>query len=257
MNNIKQSRKYLWYKYKHLFYLSYYLLLGILYVAFNHIVTDRTYMYLPVLDDRIPFIKEMVIPYVIWYIYIVIPIVYLAFKDIESYTKLCLFLFIGMTICFLIFAIFPNGQNLRPEITGNDIYSRLIQGIYSTDKPINSAPSMHTLNALAIHFVLIKSKSFKDKKFLKTLSFLIMVLIICSTVMIKQHSIIDVFAGIALGIGLNAFIYSERVTEYIKKISSKGVRLFEKQPCVVSDLRLFIANIKGETSQAVSDVNFD
>lgn len=237
--------------------MSYYILLGVLYSLFNGIVTERTFMYFPILDDIIPFVKEMVIPYIIWYAYIVIPLVIFAFTDIESYTKLCLFLFVGMTICFIIFAVFPNGQNLRPEITGNDIYSRIIKGIYEADKPINSAPSMHTLNAMAIHFVLRKSKKFKDNKYIKTISFILMILIIASTVMIKQHSIIDVFAGIVLGVILNAFLYSEKVSQYVKQITATATQLFEKQPNVFRDLGVFFNYIKGEPHQVVTEMNFD
>ena len=139
----------------------------------------------------------MVVPYVVWYAYIVIPHVYLAFRDVEAYTKLCLFLFCGMTVCFIIYAIFPNGQQLRPTIMESDTFSRIINDIYRKDNPINSAPSMHVLDSIAVFTVLQKSKSFRDNKLIITISGILMVMIIASTVMIKQHSIIDLLAGIA------------------------------------------------------------
>lgn len=196
--------------YWHGFFLLYYLIVLVLYRLFNQIMLPEHYMYLPLIDDKIPFIKYMIIPYVYWYAYIVLFVVIFAFKDKNAYFKLILMMFVGMTISFLVFLFFPNGQQLRPMIGNDDIFLRIIRGIYATDNPTNSAPSMHTIDAIAVHFAIVNSELFKGRKLLFRLSFGSMIAIIMSTVMIKQHSIIDVIMGIIVATGLYYYFYHNK-----------------------------------------------
>lgn len=159
------------------------------------------------IDDYIPFVKEMVVPYLFWYIYIIMALVYLGWTSKKDFYNLAFFMFIGMTICFAVYAIFPNGQNLRPVIRGNDIFSRLVYYIYVTDTPTNSAPSMHTLDAIAVHVAVMKCEALQKKFWIRAGSFITMILIIMSTVMLKQHSILDVIYGIILSAVLYLAIY--------------------------------------------------
>jgi len=166
------------------------------------------------LDDYIPFVKEMVIPYLFWYIYIIIALVYLGFTSKKDFYDFTIFMFAGMTICFMIYAIFPNGQNLRPSIHGNDIFSRMVYYIYSTDTPTNSAPSMHVLDSIAVHIALVRCEALKNKFWVKLSSFITMVLIIMSTVMLKQHSILDVMYGMLLSAVLYVIIYKFNILQF-------------------------------------------
>ncbi len=246
---MSRSREYLWSKYRHLFILLYYPVIGILYVVFNNIETARVMLYWPVVDDAIPFIKEMVIPYVFWYPYILLPLVYFGLKDVKSFTDLCFMLFVGMTASFAIFAIFPNGQSLRPSIIGSDLFSALINGIYTADNPINSAPSMHVLTTIVIHFVIANSR-LMNKKWLVKASFILMIFISASTVMIKQHSMIDVIAGLFLAIVLIGIVKSKAFSERVVAFASPGQRLIDENPCCFRDIHLakdvFFAKKRGD-----------
>lgn len=178
-------------------------------------MTKPKYFMHSILDNYIPFIKEMVIPYLFWYIYIIIALIYFGLTSKEDFYKLSTFMFVGMTICFFLYMIFPNGQNLRPFISGNDIFSNLIKYIYITDTPTNSAPSMHVLDSIAVHSSVISCESFKNRKWIRFSSLITMLLIIASTVMIKQHSIIDVVYGIILSLVIFLFIYKVNILEYL------------------------------------------
>jgi membrane-associated phospholipid phosphatase len=193
-------------QYKHFSILSYYLVIVILYHVYEKITVPKYIMYSKI-DNYIPFIKEMVIPYLFWYIYIIIALVYLGFTSKKDFYNLCSFMFIGMTICFAIYAVFPNGQNLRPVITGKDIFSRMVYYIYMTDTPTNSAPSMHVLDSIAVHAALMNCESLQNNRWIKTGSFITTLLIILSTVTLKQHSILDVLYGIMLSALLYIVIY--------------------------------------------------
>ena len=72
------------------------------------------------LDDLIPFNEFFIIPYYLWFAYIVATVLYFLLYSKEDYYRLTAFLFIGMTICLIIYTIWPNGQDLRPAVFPRD-----------------------------------------------------------------------------------------------------------------------------------------
>lgn len=164
----------------------------------------------------------MIIPYIFWYVYIFSALLYLGLTSKDDFFKLSVFIFTGMTLCFILYMIFPNGQNLRPKVFENDLFSRLIRYIYIVDTPTNSAPSIHVLNAIAVHIAVIRCKRLKNNKLITLGSTAVMTLIIASTVMIKQHSILDVCFGIGLSMILYSFVYNIQV---LKSLQSSKLTL--------------------------------
>lgn len=176
------------------------------------------------LDDYIPFVKYFIIPYLFWFFYIGITLTYLFFKSRNDFLKLSAFLYIGMSICYITYMVYPNGQNLRPVLTDTDIFTRLVQFIYSTDTPTNCCPSIHVIDSLAVHAAIMNYDGFKNKKRIKSASFIIMCLICISTVTLKQHSCIDGFIGMGLSLVLYIGIYKidwETVKEKIRTRQNK------------------------------------
>lgn len=192
--------------YKHFFILLLYVPLYMWFFYLEKTVVPKYYMFSH-FDFKIPFVKEFVIPYLLWYIYMVFGFIYLGIVSKRDYYKTFWFIFIGMFVCYSVYSIFPNGQNLRPTITGNDVFSRIIGGIYAIDTPTNVAPSMHVLNSIAIHIGLMGYEPFKKRLGLRLTSFILMVTIGASTVFVKQHSILDGLWAIALSIALYTAIY--------------------------------------------------
>ncbi len=167
----------------------------------------KFYMLSP-LDSKIPFVEAFIVPYFIWYFYIVCALVFLFFKSPGGFIKLCWIMYGGMALACFIYTLFPNGQHLRPYIEGNDFFSQLIRYTYTVDTPTNSAPSIHVMNSIAVHCALANYDGFKSRFHpVKVTSFILMVLICASTVYVKQHSIIDVFGGIALSSLLYLIVY--------------------------------------------------
>lgn len=202
-------------KNKHFLVLLYYFVMGLLY-KYTERITVPKYIMHTTIDDFIPFVKEMVISYTLWYFYIIGALIYLGFTAKEDFYKLTLFMFGGMTICYIIYMILPNGQDLRPAITQTDIFSTIINNLYINDTPTNSAPSMHVLDSIAVHLALIKNEKLKDNKWIKYSSAIIMLSIVAATVMIKQHSIIDDVYATILSYGLYVVIYKVDIIEKIR-----------------------------------------
>ena len=192
-------------KHSHLFLLSYlpiYLSLFILVEQVNR--RDYFVSYLP-LDDYIPFIPIFVVPYVLWYPYMLVSAVLLLIKDIPAFKRFMYYTITAMSVSLLICFLFPNGQNLRiAEFSNTNLFTNLVSAIYSADTNTNVLPSMHVVGSLGVIFAAFDSKIFKRTK----IFFLILGILICaSTVFIKQHSILDVFAGVLLAAVTSIFVY--------------------------------------------------
>ncbi len=152
------------------------------------------------IDDKIPFIPAFVIPYELWFIYVLGSVLYFLFTDKNDFYRTFLFLTTGMTIFLIVSTLWPNGQNLRPHLIGNEgVFERVILHLYRTDTPTNICPSIHVYNSLGVEFAVAKSKRLKKYKLLRWSSLVMCVLIILSTVFIKQHSLFDVITAISLG----------------------------------------------------------
>lgn len=161
-----------------------------------------------VVDDWIPFVPVFVLPYIFWFWYITFTMIYLCLFSKHDFFRLSAHMFTGMCLCLVIFYLFPNAQDLRPNLTGqNEIFARMVRYIYAHDTPTNVNPSIHVYNSLAIHVAVLKSKCFKNRKVLKFLSLALCISICASTVLIKQHSIIDVVAACALSLVVGVFVY--------------------------------------------------
>jgi hypothetical protein len=75
------------------------------------------------LDDLIPFNELYVIPYVIWFPYMFLMGGYLFFMDKDAFIRYIWGFIIGFSTSLICFALFPNGQDLRPD--GGNIPGKL------------------------------------------------------------------------------------------------------------------------------------
>ncbi len=160
------------------------------------------------IDNYIPFVKEFIIPYLFWYVYFIGAFIYFGFVSRKDFMRLFVFIFGGMTISIFIYMLFPNAQNLRPVIAETaDPFLRMIKNLYTIDTPTNVAPSMHVINSIAVHSAVGNHKALKRNWWVKIISFICMVSISASTVLIKQHSIKDVAWSFVLSSALYISIY--------------------------------------------------
>ena len=141
----------------------------------------------------IPFNEYFIIPYVLWYLYVGLTIVYLMFKDRSEFLHCTFFLFAGTTACLLIFLILPSQVDFRPEITGSNIFTHIIALIFAMDNPTNVCPSIHVYAALVTHIVLTRSKHIPKSPWINRCLPAFCRIVCLSTVFLKQHSIIDGF----------------------------------------------------------------
>lgn len=175
-------------------------------------------------DEYIPFCEIFVVPYLLWFAYVAFTVVFLCIRDREESDKLVAFLMAGMTIFIVVSAVFPNGHNLRPKVFERDnIFIDLIRHLYATDTPTNILPSIHVYNSVAIMIAVWRSKCFAGRNVIKTLMLTLGASIICSTVLIKQHSMLDVLLAFLLSAIMYSICY-KRTTVREKNVSTARIK---------------------------------
>lgn len=189
-------------KYKHGIPMVVYLICYLIAFALVEQYTKDNYTLIHVtLDDKIPFVEAFVIPYLLWFPYVACFVLYFIFFDKENYWQMFWFLVTGMTLFIIVSAVFPNGQELRPDVFPRDnVFTRMIAGLYGTDTSTNILPSIHVYNSIGIHIAVMKSDRLKKHRIVQIVSGVLCVLIILSTMFIKQHSVVDVVAAFALAV---------------------------------------------------------
>lgn len=194
-------------KYKHGWVFSYMFIYIIWFAYLEKNVVHYTNVTIP-FDDVIPFIEYFIIPYMLWFAYVAIGIFYFFIHSKEEFYKMTAFLFIGMTICLIIFTVWPSGQNLRPTFIGrNNVFTNMMRFIYSTDTSTNVFPSIHVYNSIGVHLAFHNNEALRKNKAVMIASFILMVSICLSTVFLKQHSVLDGLGGIALSLVMYKLVY--------------------------------------------------
>ena len=164
------------------------------------------------IDAYIPFCEYFIVPYVLWFVYVALAVVYFGIKDQEEGNKLIAFLIAGMTVFLIISAVFPNGHHLRPKtFTRDNIFVDMVKKLYVIDTSTNVLPSIHVYNSLAVMITVWRTKLLKNHKVMKAGLLLLGVSIICSTVLLKQHSMLDVMVAFILAALVYTVCYRDEV----------------------------------------------
>lgn len=186
-------------EFRHLWLLIFWPIFGILFQLTEKVFIANEYysVYSP-LDDYIPFEEIFVIPYMFWFAYLVGIHVYTLFYDIASFRRLMGFIIITYSVTLIIYWIFPNCQELRPtEFERDNFLVRFMQSFYQFDTNTNVCPSIHVIGSVAAWAAGWNAERLKSVWW-KVGFTVTTILISLSTVFLKQHSIIDVFAAVPL-----------------------------------------------------------
>ena len=220
------SMKRNWFSRHPIAFMALYLLLYL--SAFNFLNTQIHMPHVLVhcrLDDLIPFCKYAVIPYFAWFPWIPFTLFFLLWKaPREDFWRLCLPLFGGMTLALACYVILPTGLNLRPYyVPGSDIFARAVRFLYRTDTPINVCPSIHVFNSVTLLLAYYRSRLFERPRlrWMRPAAAVLCGSIVCSTVLLKQHSCIDVVLGALLALVLDALFNA--ASEYSELLQTRRV----------------------------------
>lgn len=148
------------------------------------------------LDRGLPFLKIFILPYLGWYPYLFCTLIYFCFEDRRTYYQTLLALDLGMTFCYVVYFFYQTTVP-RPVMTGDDILTRMVAWVYMNDPPFNCFPSIHCLSSYLM-FKGIRHSSVRKGANLLVVSFMAFTIVL-STLLVKQHTILDVVAAVFLG----------------------------------------------------------
>lgn len=209
-------------KYRHAWLIFTYLPIYLLwFFLLEQHVTGNYYIIQSPLDRYIPFNEYFIVPYLLWFPFIAVSVLFFIFRDKAEYYRLCGVLISGMTVFLLVSTLFPNGLSLRPDLSklGRDnFFLDLIAGLHKADTSTNVCPSIHVYNSLAVCFALLTSVHLKGKTLVKSGTLVLTVLICMSTVYLKQHSVIDVFWAAVLFLITVPVFYGRLLKENFRRI---------------------------------------
>lgn len=180
---------------KELAALALYFILYLLAFSLLEQVTRPLYIVHCALDDLLPFCKWAIIPYLLWFLWIPTVVLWLLWKEPENYWHLFAAMAMGSAIALTIYAVFPNGVSLRQTVTGNDLLSQAVRLLYQVDTSTNVCPSLHVYLSLCALMATLSSPTLYR---FRIPSGILAVSICASTVLLDQHSVIDIVCAFAL-----------------------------------------------------------
>ena len=162
------------------------------------------------LDEYIPFVPGFAIFYVIWYPLFAMAGIPVLIKDGEAFKRWMYYNMIVLTGTLIFDVLVPNGQHLRPEnVEVNSLGTWIMSILWAADTPTNVFPSMHVLGCLGDIACCFDSKVFKP--WMRAVITILCVLCMASTVLVKQHAIIDTVGSIAVAAVVLPIVYRKRI----------------------------------------------
>ena len=190
----------------------------VFYLCFFEFVEKRSGVKIHMLqmraDYKIPFCEYFIIPYFLWFPYVAATAAFFTLwnDNRTEFYQFAVSMGIGMTLFLIISYIFPNGHNLRPYTFPRDnVFTDMVKALYQVDTPTNIMPSIHVFNSVMCMRAILECKSLKNRHGIRIGAFVLTILIVASTMFLKQHTILDVLAGLLLGRICWFFMYRFRV----------------------------------------------
>lgn len=156
-------------------------------------------------EDQIPFFPSLLLVYGSLYI---VPtfLVFWIEKPGQLYKAVKAF-FVMTLIHFAVFLVFPVKYTLRPHLPNESggIVMDLLAMLYSVDAPTNNFPSLHVSFAFLTYFLVQRYRPSAARAVL-----ILSIAVAISTVLIKQHYVLDVVAAILLTILVKPFLVDRK-----------------------------------------------
>lgn len=148
---------------------------------------------------QIPFIASFIWLYLSMYLLFALPPFFL---DPPELKRLGRELIMATLISGLIFLIFPAKLGFPRELPEQAPYRDLYAALFSLDHPFNLLPSLHVVYSAAIALAIVRNTEVS----MRVMILLWLSMIVCSTVLVHQHHLADVVAGLLLTVFVSTFV---------------------------------------------------
>ncbi len=187
-------------RFNHLLYLLGWVVYFLLYLLTENLIpVEACYPVHSKLDDIIPFCEWFAIPYVGWYVLIVATLIYFALYNPKGFKQFQTYIIVTQLVAMAIYIAFPTRQDLRPtEFPRDNLLTDLMAIIYGADTNTGVCPSLHVGYSLGIASAWLREK--ETSPWWRTFVVVAVVFICISVAFVKQHSVVDIYAAIPLGL---------------------------------------------------------
>jgi len=144
------------------------------------------------LDARLPIWPIFVWPYLVFLIVFWLVILYAFWTD-RRFVPLAKTITLTFLVAYVVYIIYPTGV-VRSTISGTDWSSQLLGWLYRHDWPEKAFPSLHNASAAVVIFYALIER-LRGRIWIVAFC----IIVIMSTVILKQHYLLDLVSGLALG----------------------------------------------------------
>lgn len=213
-----------------------YIIFIVLYMSaqFFAVNMGKNNAYILPIDNHIPFLEWMIIPYATSALFFVL--IFYWVKDKREYQLLIKRMITVTVLAFIGFVLFPIQFSFeRPTIT-HKIIQPFYDFITTWDSPYNQSPSLHVAYAIIFWTVVRKRFNGKLKHFLGGW----LLLVIISTLFVYQHHTIDIFTAIFLCL---LVLYSiPNASDSLYKNTKIGLLYFTLATCLALLVNIYTTN---------------
>lgn len=169
-------------------------------------------------DLALPFVPQFLIIYFGCYLFWAVNYSMIARQDRQSVYQFFTADFISRCVCLVIYLVFPT-TNTRPVIEGYGFWEQATRLLYGIDAPDNLFPSIHCLISW---FCYIGIRGRKEVPlWYRGASMFFALLVFVSTLLTKQHVMIDVISGVLLAEGCFLIGKKSNLYKWYEKIGNK------------------------------------
>lgn len=166
------------------------------------------------LDDLIPLVVPLVLPYVSMYAMVGLTAVAFWLTSARLLHSVLLALILTLAASYVCYFV-AQTYVARPVVSGDDVLSSMLRGVYASDQPYNAFPSLHVGVSVILAEHWLWSRRPAGVWIAAWCG-----LIVCSTVFIHQHYIADVLGGLV--VGASACWLSRRIIGSLRDGRSRG-----------------------------------
>ena len=169
------------------------------------------------IDNMIKFNILAIIPYCLWYILIFYVPYYFYKKDKNALVKYIASYLLCAFIASIIFVVYPTTVD-RPIVEPNGVLGFITWFIFKADTPaINCLPSLHCAVSMLLSLAAFSSK--KISMIFKIIVTIFAIIVMISTLYIKQHVFIDLVTGDVLAtLCFLITSHNKKILSFIKKL---------------------------------------
>lgn len=150
------------------------------------------------IDRALPFVPEFIYIYVLAFLQWAVCLIAIMIIDSKKSLYYCMGITAGNLISGVIFLVFPTVMSIRHDFSGGGAVTELIgRFIFAADTPpMNIFPSLHCLHSWGCMRMIFAIK--QVPKGIKIANAVFSFLVFLSVLLVKQHLIFDVPAGIII-----------------------------------------------------------